>query len=599
MLTSAVSATMNSTVAQELNGVFGFQPAVAGGALSIYAIAALGSLAFLVLLLSLWAAALLVVLAYHVSRHASRLFSRVDGLFRVLGVAIAFPLWLPKKLLWQPFEFAMRELYTGEGSPTYDVDASIPVSSVKKKEMACAIPAEPVEMIPGFVCSIVGPSNNHIGFASRIKHPRGDLLVTALHVLSGAVSADGSIRCAKGEAVTKPFKPSIVFAMKSDHKTGSHDMVAIRCHSSVSASLGVQQSKLARYDANAPVSVLSPPRPGDTRFRRATAMFKLVGPFRIAYQASTQPGSSGSPLFNNSGVVGVHTSCSGDVNNPWNYGTVIPQQADGLLPKTETLWRSRDNPFTEWDEEDFAAGDYDEPEDRYADIAGSSMGRRARRAVRSGASTLQYIEEDPAQHRLRVAAFRAAREGTGVSRQPIWDNRSISLNERVDNWADDVAEFGESAEPGGASATPLNSGLGANPSPAPLGFRKSEQPCSESSSPTSEEFRAIVALLKSIEQRFGPPGSPPLAGSPQSAQIPRSEPKRVSFSDEEQTSTSPSQSGESRTGQRQRRRRRSTTKQAGPSTAATQPRTSGSQPSSGQKPITQLQTSVSAGTTRN
>lgn len=250
---------------------------------------------------------------------------------------------------------------------------------VYRKEMATKVaPSRRIKNPPEFVCSITREDEEnqytHIGFASFVRLPKyGNVVMTAKHVFEAAIQQDDYCRLTRGGRTIKCTAQDMKLLAFSD----TLDTVYFRASNKIGSVLGVSYKNATKFEKSSIATVLSPPAEDDEErmFRQATSRVALRGPFQIEYDASTAYGSSGSPIYNSSGVFGIHTGSNGDAKAPKNHGSLFFE-----LARKETVWREQERAYEDWgrfdsqdDDGDFQP-EYDEyldwSERRYREVEG-------------------------------------------------------------------------------------------------------------------------------------------------------------------------------------------------------------------------------------
>lgn len=176
-----------------------------------------------------------------------------------------------------------------------------------REEMANPLrPFEPLAVLPSCVVSVLDSTGILVGMGALVHNPMHSqggerfVLLTAEHVVIAATQADGMMKLTRDGKFTKEFVPEM------DWKVKGLDQIAVKIPDNVLSVLQVSPGKCARVNLNAPVHVITPPAQLNGPFRVSKSMARCAMAFKLRYTASTDRGSSGSPLLQGGNVVGVH-----------------------------------------------------------------------------------------------------------------------------------------------------------------------------------------------------------------------------------------------------------------------------------------------------
>lgn len=152
-----------------------------------------------------------------------------------------------------------------------------------------------------------------VGTASRVLLNGNDVMLTAYHVWE-ELDDEFVVRGATSNFGKKILKSESSLYYKGD----ALDQVAVRLPVEAYATLAVKQLSVA-YPRASTVSVFTPVEDG---ILRASGILQNKGSMGLLYGASTEPGSSGSPLLQGGKVVGVHTGANHNLG--LNTGYALP-----------------------------------------------------------------------------------------------------------------------------------------------------------------------------------------------------------------------------------------------------------------------------------
>lgn len=161
----------------------------------------------------------------------------------------------------------------------------------------------------------------HVGFGSFVQDDvfGGPSIVTAYHVVTACKEWNERVAFQRGDLrMEVTLCPVEVIPIL--------DFARLAVPPNMGSLLGVRIGKVGNFSRQKPVTVYSLPEAGKdvTRYRVSRSMAHPEPKFcSLRYAASTLPGSSGSPLFQGSAVVGVHTHALPIDGKPWNYGTTF------------------------------------------------------------------------------------------------------------------------------------------------------------------------------------------------------------------------------------------------------------------------------------
>jgi hypothetical protein len=232
--------------------------------------------------------------------------------------------------------------------------------AVFRKEMANPnCPSKPA-VWPRHLVSLLNAEGRHVGFGSYVHTAYGFHLMTAVHVMNAARSSDGKIRVSNGSGKMFELTDSNSRVVRGSR---AFDQVHIEGPSALGSLLSLKAVKPTLFDLSKPVTVYSPSVEG---VESSTSMATSPRGGKIAYVATTIPGSSGSPIMQGDHIVGIHVEgrkVHGVVRNS-GYGIL------GYLARTRILETTSKAAQLAWQaehEEDFAADEGFEEIDDFLD----------------------------------------------------------------------------------------------------------------------------------------------------------------------------------------------------------------------------------------
>jgi hypothetical protein len=243
-------------------------------------------------------------------------------------------------------------------------------------------PSSPLNSNPWGVGQVLNSANVQIGDITACKSPdTKPFLLTCWHVYKLAVGERGDMTVEyNGRAFT--FKPQVMRAMLKE------DQVWLHMPPGLCSVLGLKQRKVGEINFNLPVSVFSPPRPGDECMRSSSSMARPgKKALRVEYAASTAAGSSGSPLLQGDTVVGVHIG--GEISPEGlvtNHGSALmlryPSQRIYRDETVEKASGQRAYSMVDYDDFDVSAGfeEIDDFLDLKPELRGTAVHYRWRRS---------------------------------------------------------------------------------------------------------------------------------------------------------------------------------------------------------------------------
>jgi hypothetical protein len=172
------------------------------------------------------------------------------------------------------------------------------------------MPMKVAGVLPKFICHLLDENLKHVGWASWVKDPNlawtkaasQGQLYSATHAFKTAAQFDGRIRLWRGGVMItiEPRKARMIKHL---------DQCMIQAPRDLGAKLGMSIGRLARYVGSKQVTLYAAPETGSSEYRYCTSVsMPDVKAFRLAYPASTLPGSSGTPIVQGNCIVGVHTT---------------------------------------------------------------------------------------------------------------------------------------------------------------------------------------------------------------------------------------------------------------------------------------------------
>lgn len=183
-----------------------------------------------------------------------------------------------------------------------DTKTVVVAANVPIKEMANAShPKHPCPP-PAGVAVLTDAHGTLVGLASRVEHPKhGVMMVTALHCYTAALDQDQNVHFYKdGKVYTAKPTPLMISV--------SADMVWLQFEANLYSVLGLKTLKFDRFMGtnNRYVTVFTPTiSEGNLSFEMSSSLTS-GNCRRLTYKASTNRGSSGSPIMANGKVVGIH-----------------------------------------------------------------------------------------------------------------------------------------------------------------------------------------------------------------------------------------------------------------------------------------------------
>jgi hypothetical protein len=163
---------------------------------------------------------------------------------------------------------------------------------------------------------IFGPSNL-IGTFSCVRFNGVTMLLTAKHVYDEAKELE-HIKFVNEDMTL--FVSKVVKDLKVVYQASCLDQIGLEVPNGLPSQLGLKTYNTT-YPRSELVTVCTPDE-GNKRLLTAVGQLRSKGSLGLRYNASTQPGSSGSPLFQNDKVVGVHIGA--DMKGRVNTGNALP-----------------------------------------------------------------------------------------------------------------------------------------------------------------------------------------------------------------------------------------------------------------------------------
>lgn len=342
------------------------------------------------------------------------------------------------------------------------------ISSIRKETVLIGSKFYKVEKFPPFVGRFIA-SEITIGYFSRVKIGKLDLIVTAAHVLAYNKMADILLE-KDGNKVRLGEFDSEVIAYSPEDKM---DFIFIKCPTRVYSLLGLKVGKVAtRIAAGSPVSIYQ--YKNGERAVTTGCVQKEDRPWYIKHGASSDVGTSGAPLLDvRQHIVAIHV----EGNNGCNYA-VIPPLLRGFSVKESA---SR---------EDVVGDDDSEERARLAEEAAIRQAEDQERADEAAEkrAEAQADQQQQYEERARDWGMKQTREQAELSR----------TSARGRNWAEQVEDF-EAALSDEVPMPPVSGGSKVSmddlademgiavfttgkrhkPVPRPVNFKESPWTCSE------------------------------------------------------------------------------------------------------------------------
>lgn len=215
-----------------------------------------------------------------------------------------------------------------------EYNAGGPSKPVIEKEMAIqGCPQHEIDVWPDGACVVLDSNMRPLGFAAYVSdpalksraNPQGECLKYTAHEQRGANVVGGKIAIlGPSGRRTQLFDPFMLRSIAGFNG----DVVSISVPKNFGALTGIKRGMMRKFAAGQkPIRVLSLPVAGSGKIRCSTSEANAVG-LKITYRASTSPGSSGSPIYQGSFIVGTHVQSCMD-------------KAKGIFRNEGALWFAR------------------------------------------------------------------------------------------------------------------------------------------------------------------------------------------------------------------------------------------------------------------
>lgn len=239
----------------------------------------------------------------------------------------------------------------------FDIDNIVEVKRKPEIVKEMAIPGNPQHETaswPEGLGILLDSNSTPTGFcvyvcdpALKSKHnPYGQCLRYTGHQQRGINAVGGKIAVVGQSGSRSAFFDVIVLRRISGY---NGDILCAKVPANFGSVTGIKRAVMRKFDGAKPVKVMSLPKPGSSNLRYSTSEANAVG-LLISYKASTSPGSSGSPIYQGSFVVGTHVQSRKDPTKGvcQNEGALWFMRPIGIVSK-ESPW-SRGDGYSMTDE---------------------------------------------------------------------------------------------------------------------------------------------------------------------------------------------------------------------------------------------------------